>query len=226
MRHIVNPQQGRLFDPFEGLIPPLGLKQIRSGWQGVFRHVLLHLMPASELAENFHPTLGRPTKELYSVAGLLFLQEANNWNNEQCVEAYLFRTDVQYALNLQPGCDQMCLRTFERHRALFLDDELASAVMDKVTTELVTQLELNVQQQRLDSTHVFSNMASFGRMRLMAVTIKRFLAQVQRHHPDDYHALPETLRRPYAVSVAKLFAGAGQSVEDRTRTRGRADRIR
>ena len=219
MRHIVNPQQGRLFDPFEGLIPPLGLKQIRSGWQGVFRHVLLHLMPASELAENFHPTLGRPTKELYSVAGLLFLQEANNWNNEQCVEAYLFRTDVQYALNLQPGCDQMCLRTFERHRALFLDDELASAVMDKVTTELVTQLELNVQQQRLDSTHVFSNMARFGRMRLMAVTIKRFLTQVQRHHPDDYHALPETLRRPYAVSVAKLFAGAGPSVEDRTRTR-------
>lgn len=221
MRHTVNPQQGRLFDLFDGVIPPLGLKQIRDGWQGVFRHVLLHLMPATELAKNFHPTLGRPTKELFSVAGLLFLQEANNWNNEQCVEAYLFRTDVQYALNLQPGSDEMCLRTFERYRALFLDDELASGIMDKVTNKLVQELELNVEQQRLDSTHVFSNMASFGRMRLMAVTIKRFLTQVQRHHPDDYHALPETLRQPYAVSVAKLFASEGQSAEDRTRTRQR-----
>jgi len=219
MRHIVNPQQGRLFDLFDGVIPPLGLKQIRKGWQGVFRHVLLHLMPAPKLAKKFHPRIGRRTKELYSVAGLLFLQEANNWSNEQCVEAYLFRTDVWYALNLRPGIDQMCLRTFERYRDLFLDDELASGIMDKVTNELVQELELNVQQQRLDSTHVFSNMASFGRMRLMAVTIKRFLTQVQRHHPDDYHALPETLRRQYAVSVAKLFAGEGRSAEDRTRTR-------
>ena len=219
MRHSVNPQQGRLFDPFEGIIPPLGLKRIRVGWQGVFRHVLLKLMPATQLAQHFHPVLGRPTKELYSVAGLLFLQELHDWNNAHSVEAYIFRTDVQYALNLQPGTDQMCERTLERYRALFLEDQSARDVMDNVTAELIRELEVNIDEQRLDSTHVFSNMASFGRTRLMGVTVKRFLTQVQRHHRDDYCGLPESLRQRYVVSTAKLFASEGKSPEDRLRTR-------
>jgi hypothetical protein len=219
MRHSVDPRQGRLFDPFDGIIPPLGRKQIDEGWQGVFRASLLHLMPVRQLGDHFDPAIGRPTKELYSVAGLLFLQEMNDWTNAQATEAYLFRTDVQYALNLEPGQDEMCERTLERYRAKFIDDELAHQVMDLVTKTLVKELELNIDQQRLDSTHVFSNMASFGRTRLMAVTIKRFLTQVKRHHPTDFEALPEPLRQRYAVSPAKLFSGQGQSAEERARNR-------
>jgi Transposase DDE domain len=221
MRHTVDPRQGRLFDPFEGVIPPLGRKRIVEGWQGIFRHVLLELMPARQLGERFAPVFGRPTKELFSVAGLLFLQELNGWTNPRAVEAYLFRTDVQYALNLEPGVDEMCERTFERYRALFVNDELASSIMDEVTTELLGQLELNIDQQRLDSTHVFSNMASFGRTRLMGVAIKRFLTQVKRQHVEDYAAVPEALRERYAPSQAKLFAGEGSSAEGRDRTRQR-----
>jgi len=126
---------------------------------------------------------------------------------------------VQYALNLEPGIDEMCERTFERYRSLFVEDELASQVMDRVTTQLVNDLELNIDQQRLDSTHVFSNMASFGRTRLMGITIKRFLTQVKRHQAEDYQALPEALRQRYATSPAKLFRQEGSSTEDRTRTR-------
>ena len=219
MRYTVDPRQGRLFDPFEGVIPPLGFKRITNGWQGVFRHVLLKLMPVAQLGKHFHPILGRPTKELYSLAGLLFLQELNSWTNAHSVEAYVFHTDVQYALNLEPGIDEMCERTFERYRSLFVEDELASQVMDRVTTQLVNDLELNIDQQRLDSTHVFSNMASFGRTRLMGITIKRFLTQVKRHQAEDYQALPEALRQRYATSPAKLFGQEGSSTEDRTRTR-------
>jgi hypothetical protein len=219
MRNIGDPRQAPLFDPFQGLIPPLGLKQIRNGWQGVFRSTILQLLPARELGEHFHPSNGRPTKELFSIAGLMFLQESNDWTDAQSVDAYLFRTDVQYALNLEPGIDEMCLRTFERYRDIFIDDELAAVVMDQVTTQLVEDLELKIDQQRLDSTHVYSNMASFGRTRLMGVTIKRFLTQVQRHHPDDYQALPESLRQRYAAATGKLFANEGKSVEERARTR-------
>jgi hypothetical protein len=123
MRHTVNPQQGRLFDPYEGLIPPLGMDRIRKGWQGIFRSALLALMPAKELGKHFDPIMGRPTKELYSVAGLLFIQEFKNWTNAEAVHAYLFYTDVQFALNLEPGIDEMCERTFERYRKLFVESE-------------------------------------------------------------------------------------------------------
>jgi hypothetical protein len=219
MRHFINPQQGRLFDPFEGLIPPLGMDRIRDGWQGIFRSTLLELMPAKKLGEHFDPVMGRPTKELYSVAGLLFLQEFKSWTVPQAVDAYLFHTDVQFALNLEPGVDEMCERTFERYRKLFIEDEAAGQVMDQVTTRLIDLLEIDVRQQRLDSTHVFSNMASFGRTRLMAVTIKRFLTQAKRHHLADYDALPEELRQRYGVAQSQLLAKESKDAGDRTKTR-------
>lgn len=219
MRHTVNPQQGRLFDPFEGTIPPLGMERIRQGWQGIFRAALLELMPAQQLGKHFSPTLGRPTKELYSVAGLLFLQEFKNWTIPDAVEAYLFRTDIQFALNLEPGHDEMCERTFERYRALFLEDEGAGQVMQDVTDRLIELLELDIRKQRLDSTHVFSNMASFGRTRLLAVTIKRFLTQVKRHHRADFEALPAELRQRYAPSQAQLLSKESKDADGRAKSR-------
>ena len=219
MKHAVDPLQGRLFDPYQQLIPPLGLKRIADGWQSIFRAILLALMPVQQLGAHFHPTFGRPSKEWYSVAGLLFLQESNGWTNAQAVEVYLFRTDVQFALNLEPGIDEMCDRTFERYRALFLEDDLAAQIMNDVTLKLVDALELQIDQQRLDSTHVFSDMASFGRTRMMAVCNKRFLTQVQRHHAADFAALPEDLRERYAPSQAKLFASKGLSAEQRGKSR-------
>ena len=41
MIHSNDPRQNRLFDPFEGVIPPAGRKIIGNGWQGVFRHAIL-----------------------------------------------------------------------------------------------------------------------------------------------------------------------------------------
>ena len=219
MKHSVDPLQGRLFDPYQQLIPPLGLKRIAHGWQSIFRAILLVLMPVRVLGNHFHPVIGRPTKELYSVAGLLFLQESHGWTNAQAVEAYLFRTDVQFALNLEPGIDEMCDRTLERYRSLFLEDDLAAKIMNDVTLELVHALDLEIDQQRLDSTHVFSDMASFGRTRMMAVCNKRFFTQVQRHFAADFTALPKDLRERYAPSQAKLFAAKGLSAEQRSKSR-------
>ena len=219
MRHSVDPRQGRLFDPFEGIIPPLGLDRIHNGWQGIFRAALLELMPARQLGQHFSPTIGRPTKELYSVAGLLFLQEFQNWTIPETVEAYLFRTDIQFALNLEPGSDEMCERTFERYRALFLEDEGAGQIMQDVTDRLIELLELDIRKQRLDSTHVFSNMASFGRTRLLAVTIKRFLTQVKRQHVSDFEALPIELRKRYAPSQAQLLSKESKDADGRAKSR-------
>ncbi len=189
MIHIVDPRQNRLFDPFEGVIPPAGQRIISSGWQGVFRHVLLKLMPVGQLAQHFSRELGAPTKELYSMAGLVFMTDFFDWTAQEAAEAYIFRSDVQYALNLEPGVE-VSSRTVERYQKLFRENELAAQVFHDVTIGLAEKLELDISRQRLDSTHVFSHMASFGRTKLMAVAIKRFLTQVIRHAPERYAALP------------------------------------
>jgi Transposase DDE domain len=220
MIHTVNPRQNRLFDPFAGVIPPSGRRIIGDGWQGVFRHVLLELMPVGKLAEHFSHCLGAPTKELYSMAGLVFLADFFGWTSQEAAEAYIFRSDVQYALNLEPGVE-VSARTVERYQKLFRENDLAAEIFEKLTARLVTALELDVSQQRLDSTHVFSHMASFGRTKLMAVAIKRFLTQLKRHAPDAYAALPEDFRRRYEPTQAQLFADAKDS-EARARCRQQA----
>jgi hypothetical protein len=220
MIHSVDPRQNRLFDPFDGVIPPVGRRIIADGWQGLFRHVILEVMPVPQLGSHFSDSMGAPTKELYSMAGLVFLADFFGWNAQEAIEAYIFRSDVQYALNLEPGAT-VSTRTLERYQKLFRDDDLAARVFNDVTTRLIETLDLDVSRQRLDSTHVFSHMATFGRTKLMAVALKRFLTQLQRHDPDAYAALPDDLRLRYAPAQSRLFADA-KDAEARARCRQQA----
>lgn len=206
MRHIVDPRQTRLFDPYERVFSPLAYRRIHEGWQGVFRHVILETMPVDIIGGEFSEGTGRPTKELYSVAGLVFIKEFNDWTNEQAADAYMFDLGVQYALNLDPrGQHSLSSRTLERYLAIFREQGIAAMVFDQVTAALVAALEQNVRTQRLDSTHVFSNMAVFGRTRLMGVAVKRFLTQVRRHDTPVYEALPEEMRKRYKPAANRLF---------------------
>ena len=217
MRRIRDPQQKWMFDPFDGVLSEMARQRILTGWQGIFRTVVLDLLPVKELAQHFSETMGCPTKELYSMAGLVFLSDFFDWNALDAADAYMMRADVQFALNIEPGAE--CSdRTVERYRKLFTEDDLAAQLFGELTVTLTDLLELDVSKQRLDSTHVFSHMATFGRVRLMAVTLKRCLTQVKRHAAGDYAALPEELRARYAPSEGKLFAEA-KDADARTRSR-------
>ena len=210
MQRIVDPRQNSLFDPYSPVLNERARRHLERDWPGVFRHVILELMPVDALAGHFHPTMGRPTKELYSMAGLLLLSEWMNWTKPQAVEAYCFHMNVQYALNLEPVAQALSKRTLERYLCLFEKDNLAQRVLREVTGRLVEVLGLRIEQQRLDSTHIFSDMACLGRTRLMGVAVKRFLTQVKRHDPRAYAALEETLRQRYAPSTHRLFAEVGK----------------
>jgi len=205
MRYAIDPRQKALFDPAETMFSPMAIKYMRQDWPGLFRTQILHLMPVGKLAEHFHPTMGCLTKELYSMSGAIFLKEFFNLTIEELVRRYLTSSDWQYALNVVPTTASMSHATIERYTKLFVDDDIAADVFRRVTSALIEALELDVSRQRLDSTHVFSDMATFGRSKLMGVTIKRFLTQLNRHHLEAYDALPEEFRSRYAPSQAKLF---------------------
>jgi len=215
MQNIKNPRQTELYDPFERLLAPLARRHLEEGWQGVFRRVILERMPAEEMARRFHPILGRPTKELYSMAGLVFIQQFMNWTAKQAAYAYMFDLGVQFALNLEPAMQRLCDRTLERYQRVVREDGLAGDIYEDVTEAVVTELELSVDEQRLDSAHVFSDMAVLGRTQLMGVVVKRFLTQVLRHDPQAYEGLPEDLRRRYAPSAGRLFGDTAKYTSSR-----------
>jgi hypothetical protein len=205
MRHMVDPRQSCLFDPAESMFSPLALKLMREDWPAIFRTALLALMPAPQLGEHFHPYLGAPTKELYAMAGAIFLKEYFDLTIEQAVEHCVLDGRWLYALNVQPLTASMSHASIERYSRLITQDELASDIFERVTAAFVGGLELDVSRQRLDSTHIRSDMASFGRSKLMAVTIKRFLVQLKRHEAARYEQLPPALRERYAAAESQMF---------------------
>jgi hypothetical protein len=215
MQRIVNPRQTRLFDPFDSVLTTKTRNRLLDSWAGVFRHVILELMPVDIISERFDPAMGRPTKELYSVAGLLLIREFMGWTKEQALDAYSFDMKVQYALNLEPVTHDISMRTLERYIRLFEDNDLARITMDTITVRLVEDLGIRIDKQRLDSTHVFSDMASFGRTRLMGVAIKRFLTQVKRHGKADYNKLEESFRQRYTPGVNQLFSDTQKDSQSR-----------
>ncbi len=206
MRYAVDPRQNVLFDPAESMFSPKTIKAIKDDWPGVFRARILHLMPVQQIAEQFHPTLGCPTKELYGMAGAIFLKELFHLTIDQAVRRYLTDLGWQYALNVAPLEASMSHATLERYMKLFAENDWAADIFQAVSTALIEALELNVRAQRLDSTHVFSDMAVLGRSRLMGVAISRFLAQLRRHHRDLYDKLPPEIAQRYARSKAQMFA--------------------
>ena len=207
MRRIRDPQQKWMFDPFEGVLSPMARRRIETGWQGIFRAVVLEVLPVKPLSQHFSADMGCPTKELYSMAGLVFLADFHDWTALEASDAYMMRSDVQFALNIEPGAE--CSdRTVERYRKIFAEEDLASQLFSELTTTLADLLELDISKQRLDSTHVYSHMATFGRVRLMAVTLKRCLTQIKRHASDDFETLPEDFRARYAPAESRLFADA------------------
>ena len=215
MHKIVNPQQTRLFDPFDSVLTEKTRKRLLDGWPGVFRHVILELMPVDAVRGYFDPIMGRPTKELYSMAGLILIMEFMDWTKDEALDAYSFHANVQYALNLEPVAHDISTRTLERYINLFKEDDLAKATMDEITVKLVEVLGIKIDKQRLDSTHIFSDMASFGRTRLMGVAIKRFLTQLIRSSKKDYNSLEGSFRDRYASGVSQLFADTKKDSQSR-----------
>lgn len=190
-------------------------RELDENWQGIFRRSLLKLMPAAKLGAHFHESFGRPTKELHSMAALVFIMEFKNWTLDDAVDAYTFNNGIHFALNLPNRRNYLCTRTLEAYRRLVREDDSAAEIFMQVTRALVDALGISVERQRLDSTHLLSDMASFGRTKLLGVAVKRLLTAIKRHRPESYEALPAELRERYDTSVGRLFGEAGANREKR-----------
>ena len=216
MKTIRNPSEQRLFDPFEGVISRTGWKQIESGWQSLFRDVLLEQMPVKQVSAAMSESEGRPSAELYSMVGLLLIRELYGWTVPQTHEAILFRSDIQYALNLEPGFD-ITQRTIERYlQKLQSDEQVSEDIFARVTDTLLKSMEVKIKKQRLDSTHVLSDMAVLGRSRMMGVALKRFFHQLTRHTPEEMERIPAEMRKRYCKqSDSRIFSDANTTEKRR-----------
>ena len=156
------------------------LKLLEKSWADIFRKFVLPELPIHKIMKLYKKG-GRPTKELYAIAGTTILQQFFNLTDKETIAELAFNQQWHFALECFNESDQIIsLRTLwtMRHHLVKLD--LASEAFQKATDKMVSFFDVDTTKQRLDSVHVYSNMARLGRIRLMENTIIKFLKNLKR----------------------------------------------
>lgn len=197
MIYVKDHKQLDMFNPFD----QLGLKRLarlEASWAHLFREEILHKLPVEKLFQNYDEFNGRKTKELYAMLGLVIIQQMQDCTDQDAVDNFALNLMWQYALNITDSSDfasYVSPRTLWTMRDLVARHGLQDSIFENVTAALVKLFNLDPSKQRLDSVHIFSNMAHLGRIRLFVRTIRTFLTNLKRHHGKEYDALAEIALR-------------------------------
>lgn len=209
MFHAKNHKQQHIFDPWEHL-GPKRRKALDRSWAGLFQQKILPKLPVESLRKHYDDWQGRPTKELYSMIGLMILQQMHDLTDEQAVEQFCFNIKWHYALNItspEDTASYVSLKTLWTMRDKLSTDGIYDEIFDKTLATLQKIFRADLKKQRIDSVHIKSNMRHLGRIRLFAETIRKFLHNLKRHHRAIFDQLDSSLTvRYYGKNKESVFA--------------------
>jgi hypothetical protein len=197
MIHVKDHKQLDMFNPFAHL----GVKRLallEASWAHLFREEILHKLPVEKLFPFYDELQGRKSKELYAMLGLIIIQQMEDCTDLDAVDNFALNLKWQYALNITDASDfasYVAPRTLWKVRDIVAREGLQDSLFENVTDTLAKLFALDPSKQRLDSVHIFSNMAHLGRIRLFVRTIRKFLVNLKRHHADLYQDLGEVAVR-------------------------------
>jgi hypothetical protein len=180
-----------IFDPF-AFLGPKRKKLIDTSWAKLFRDQILPELPVDKIFKEYHWFMGRPTKELYAMLGVMILQQMHDLTDEETIHQYAFNLEWHYALGITDESDQesyLCPKTLWAMRYLLTEQNLYRVLFESVTDKLAQVFSVDTSKQRCDSVHLFSNMRHLGRIGLFYRTLKKFLVNLKRHHKDLFEAL-------------------------------------
>lgn len=215
MIHVKDHKTHCLFNPFEHL-GPKRLALLESSWAHLFREEILHVLPVEKLFPVYSKFTGRKTKELYAMLGVVLLQQMEDLTDEETVRQVAFNIMWQYALNITDASDvssYVAPRTLWAMRDTVGRLGLEQELFGNITESLRKLFALDPSRQRLDSVHIFSNMAHLGRIRLFSKTIRKFLVNLKRHHAALYHELGELAIRYEAKNDGQFAVKPSESAK-------------
>ena len=209
MININNPHQLTLFD-FWNFLSPKRRKMLDESWAGLFQKEILCELPVNKLTTFFNKGFGRPTKELYSMFGLVLLQQAHDLTDEETVNQLAFNIQWHYALNITDESDSakyISLKTLWNIRQTIANNELDEILFDNIAKKLAIIFRVNSDKQRLDSVHIKSNMARLGRLRIFTKAIKKFLVNLKRREKGHFESVDDKIIEKYlSEKAAECFS--------------------
>ncbi|NNL78509.1 MAG: hypothetical protein HKO68_19435 [Desulfobacterales bacterium] len=199
MIHIKDHKQQHIFDPWH-FLSPKRRRMLDEDWPGLFRKHLLHDLPVEKIASYFKKGVGRPTKELHTVLGVLLLQQAMDLNDQAAIEQLCFNIQWHYALNIPEESDDakyISEKTLYTMRQLMIVHNLDTLMFANISDKLAKVFDVDTKKQRIDSVHIHSNMRKLGRISIFAHTISKFLVNLKRHHCRLFKIIDQKVIDPY-----------------------------
>jgi hypothetical protein len=180
------PPQQKLFG-VETQISPSLRSRLESSWALLFRLEVLPILFRNEgRYAMLYGKTGRPNFSVARLLGLCLLQEWNDLSDQAALDTMSFDIRWRYALDVSDEEDYLSRRSLvEFRRRLAAKDpdmKMIRTLFDHIRDSAIHKLGLSVSNQRLDSTHIISNIRLRGRVALFANTLHLFLKSLNKDH--------------------------------------------
>jgi len=179
------------------LVPRKKAERLSRTWAEPFRTQALPLIDEEQFAGLYSQEIGRPNAPVQIVFGVLILKEMFNLTDQEALEQLEFNLQWHHALSLTPEEAHLCQKTLHNFRVRMLKDDRGRRAFAETTDRIVELLGLRTERQRLDSTHIVSNIAILTRLGLFCETLRVFLKAVEREHPRLAQQVSSSLRGRY-----------------------------
>jgi hypothetical protein len=203
-----NTQQ-KLFG-IDAQISPSLRDRLESSWASLFRDEILPILFRNEdqYAELYGKT-GRPNFSVARLLGLCFLQELNSLSDQQALDTFSFDIRWRYALDVDDEEDYLSRRSLVEFRGRLAakdpDMKLIRDVFDKIRDSAIKKIGLSAGDQRLDSTHIISNIRVRSRTDLFTNTIKVFLRSLDE---EQFSRVPQVIQQ-WHIKESEGWFGLG-----------------
>ncbi len=190
-----NPQQS-LFGVETQLNESLRVR-LKDSWAQLFKAEILPILLRSE--DQFAMLYGKTGRPNFSVArmlGLCLLQELNSMSDQQALDAFGFDIRWRYALDVDDDDAYLSRRSLvEFRRRLAIKDpdmETVRTIFEGISKSAIKKLGLSTDEQRVDSTHIVSNICTRGRLDLFAKTLNHFIKSLDK---EPFSRIADNIKR-------------------------------
>src|SRR4030042_5324287 len=205
------PQQ-KLFGVDTQLSPSLR-SRLASSWAHLFKtEVLPILFKNEDQYAMLYGNTGRPNFSVARVLGLCLLQELNTLSDQQALDTFSFDIRWRYALDVSDDEDYLSRRSLVEFRSRLAANDpemkLVRNVFDHIRDSAIKNLALSANNQRLDSTHIISNIRIRGRLALFSNTLTMFLKNLDE---SQFSRIPKAIQQWHSSESEGWFGlGPGE----------------
>jgi hypothetical protein len=196
---VPTPLQTTLF-PCDNKYNQREILDLQNSWAQVIKEKVLPYFGVLELefAKFFHKTMGRPIKYISLLIVVHIFKEMYDWTDEELLANIRFDKRFEYAFELPYHELTVCQKTLHNFRMLIQNHEMGHMIFDRATKHIVKIFNIDTSKQRLDSTHILSNMARLSRLGLFVRVIENFLFKLKKLDSQAYESLPKRFTERYA----------------------------